>query len=80
MGAMPGGLVGDLYVHGTGDDYVHYQDAEMLINELVKYNRQFQLMSYPNSTHCIRGGEGTSLQLATLYTNFLRAHCPGGEK
>jgi dipeptidyl-peptidase 4 len=67
-----------LYVHGTGDDNVHYDNAEMLINELIKYNRQFQLMSYPNRTHSISEGEGTSLHLATLYTNYLKEHCPPG--
>ncbi len=67
-----------LYIHGTGDDNVHYANAEMLINELVKYNKQFQLMSYPNRTHSISEGAGTSLHLATLYTAYLKAHCPGG--
>jgi len=68
-----------LYIHGTGDDNVHYNNAEMLINELVKYNRQFQLMSYPNRTHSISEGAGTRQHLATLYTNYLREHCvPGG--
>jgi len=69
-----------LYIHGTGDDNVHYQNAEMLINELIKYNKQFQLMSYPNRTHAIREGEGTSLHLATLFTKYLQEHCPGGAK
>jgi dipeptidyl-peptidase-4 len=67
-----------LYVHGTGDDNVHYKNAEMLINELVKYNRQFQLMSYPNRSHGIFEGEGTTLHLRTLYTNYLKEHCPPG--
>ncbi|WP_036603784.1 S9 family peptidase [Olivibacter sitiensis] len=67
-----------LYVHGTADDNVHYQNAEMLINELVKYNKQFQLMSYPNRSHSISEGEGTSRHLATLFTKFLREHCPPG--
>ncbi len=68
-----------LYIHGTGDDNVHYQNAEMLINELIKYNRQFQLMSYPNRTHSISEGEGTSKHLATLFTAYLKEHCaPGG--
>lgn len=67
-----------LYIHGTGDDNVHYQNAEMLINELIKYNRQFQLMSYPNRTHAINEGEGTSKHLATLFTNYLKEHCPPG--
>lgn len=75
------GLKGNLlYIHGTGDDNVHYNNAEMLINELVKYNRQFQLMSYPNRTHNISEGEGTVLHLRTLYTNYLRQYCPPGEK
>ncbi|HEX2393988.1 MAG TPA: DPP IV N-terminal domain-containing protein, partial [Bacteroidales bacterium] len=29
-----------LIVHGTGDDNVHYQNAEMLLNELIKYNKK----------------------------------------
>jgi len=69
-----------LYVHGTGDDNVHYSNAEQLINELVKYNRQFQLMLYPNRTHSISEGPGTSLHLRTMYTNYLREHCPPGAR
>ena len=45
-----------LYIHGTGDDNVHYQNAEMLLNELIKYNKQFQFMPYPNRTHGISEG------------------------
>lgn len=75
------GLKGNLlYIHGTGDDNVHYSNAEALVNELVKHNKQFQFMAYPNRTHSISEGEGTSLHLSTLYTEFLRAHCaPGGK-
>jgi dipeptidyl-peptidase-4 len=67
-----------LYIHGTGDDNVHYRNAELLINELIKYNRQFQLMSYPNRTHSISEGAGTSLHLRTLFTQYLKEHCPPG--
>ncbi len=67
-----------LYIHGTGDDNVHYQNAEMLVNELIKYNRQFQFMPYPNRTHSISEGEGTQKHLSTLYTNYLKTHCPPG--
>ncbi len=67
-----------LIIHGTGDDNVHYQNTEMLVNELVKYNKQFQMMSYPNRTHAISEGPGTGLHLVTLFTNFLREYCPGG--
>lgn len=69
-----------LYIHGTGDDNVHYANAEMLVNELIKHNKQFQLMSYPNRTHEISEGEGTTLHLTTLYTTFLKEHCPPGAK
>jgi dipeptidyl-peptidase-4 len=67
-----------LYIHGTGDDNVHYNNAEMLFNELIKYNRQFQMMSYPNRTHSISEGAGTGRHLGTLYTNYLKQYCPPG--
>lgn len=67
-----------LVIHGTGDDNVHYQGTEMLINELVKYDKQFQMMSYPNRTHGISEGEGTNRHLSDLFTAYLREHCPGG--
>jgi dipeptidyl-peptidase 4 len=69
-----------LYIHGTGDDNVHYQNAEMLVNELIKYNRQFQIMPYPNRTHGISEGKGTLEHLETLYTNYLKTFCPPGPK
>jgi dipeptidyl-peptidase-4 len=69
-----------LYIHGTGDDNVHYDNAELLLNELIKYNKLFQFMPYPNRTHSISEGEGTQRHLSTLYTNFLRKNCPGGAK
>ncbi|HRP57138.1 S9 family peptidase [Agriterribacter sp.] len=69
-----------LYIHGTGDDNVHYQNAEILLNELIKYNKQFQFMSYPNRTHGIREGEGTTKHLRTLFTNYLLKYCPPGAR
>lgn len=67
-----------LYIHGTGDDNVQYDNAEMLLNELIKYNKLFQFMPYPNRTHSIKEGEGTRKHLSTLYTDYLRRYCPGG--
>lgn len=69
-----------LVIHGTGDDNVHYQGTEMLINELVKWGKTFQMMSYPNRTHGISEGEGTSQHLSLLFTNYLKEHCPPGAK
>ena len=68
-----------LYIHGTGDDNVHYDNAEMLLNELIKNNKQFEFMAYPNRSHSINEGAGTREHLSTLYTNFIRKNCePGG--
>ncbi len=67
-----------LVIHGTGDDNVHYKGTEELINELVKYDRPFQVMVYPNRTHAISEGPGTSLHLSHLLTAYLKEHCPGG--
>jgi dipeptidyl-peptidase 4 len=69
-----------LLIHGTGDDNVHYNNAEQMINELIKYNKPFQLMSYPNRTHSISEGAGTSKHLATIFTKFLKENCPPGGK
>lgn len=67
-----------LLIHGTGDDNVHYQNAEMLMNELIKNGKVFQMMAYPNRTHSIREGEGTRKHLSLMYTKFLRESCPPG--
>ncbi len=73
------GLKGNLLVvHGTGDDNVHYQNTELLINALVKNAKLFSMMAYPNRTHSISEGAGTFQHLALTYTNFLRQHCPPG--
>lgn len=69
-----------LLVHGTGDDNVHYQNTEVLINELIKLNKQFTMMAYPNRTHSINEGKGTSLHLFTLLTNYLQKNLEAGAK
>ncbi|SFS79547.1 S9 family peptidase [Sphingobacterium wenxiniae] len=67
-----------LLVHGTGDDNVHYQNAEVYINELVKHGIPFQMMAYPNRSHSINEGTGTSEHLAKTYSQFLKTFCPPG--
>ncbi|MDF2157948.1 S9 family peptidase [Algoriphagus sp. CAU 1675] len=69
-----------LYIHGTGDDNVHYDNAEMLINELIKHGKLFQFMPYPNRSHGITEGEGTTAHLRKLYTDYLKRYCPPGGK
>lgn len=67
-----------LYIHGTGDDNVHYSNAEVLINALIKNNKIFQMMSYPNRSHGIYEGAGTSMHLSNISTHFLYENCPPG--
>ena len=48
------GLKGNLLlIHGTGDDNVHYQNCEMLVNELVRHGKIFSQISYPMRSHGI---------------------------
>ncbi len=67
-----------LVVHGSGDDNVHYQGTERLINALVSANKQFKLMAYPNRSHGIFEGEGTTLHLFTMLTGYLVKNLPAG--
>jgi dipeptidyl-peptidase 4 len=75
------GLRGNLlFIHGSGDDNVHFNNAEKLLNELIRQDKTFQFMEYPNRTHNIDEGAGTSEHLLHLIKNYLREHCPGGGK
>ena len=69
-----------LVVHGSGDDNVHFQGTERLINALVAADRPFTLMVYPNRSHCICEGDGTSLHLYSLLTRYLEQHLPAGPR
>ncbi|HJZ40739.1 MAG TPA: DPP IV N-terminal domain-containing protein [Bacteroidales bacterium] len=74
-----GNLKGNLLVvHGTGDDNVHYQNTEMLVNELIRKNKHFTMMSYPNRSHSIYEGKNTTKHLFSLLTLYLIDNCPPG--
>jgi dipeptidyl-peptidase-4 len=67
-----------LVVHGTGDDNVHYQGTERLINALIAHGKDFTMMAYPNRSHGIYEGEGTTRHLFGLLTRYLNQHLPAG--
>lgn len=70
-------LEGDLLlIHGTGDDNCHYQTTELLINELIRHNKQFRMFAYPNRTHSIREGKNTTRHLRAMMTDFLHEKLP----
>ncbi len=67
-----------LLVHGSGDDNVHYQGTERLVNRLVSLGKTFDFMAYPNRSHCICEGAGTTLHVYSLLTRYLTTHLPAG--
>ncbi|MBE3131675.1 MAG: S9 family peptidase [Acidobacteria bacterium] len=67
-----------LIVHGTGDDNVHFQGFELLVDELIVHNKTFTMMAYPNRSHGISEGKGTTLHLYTMFTRFLDENLPPG--
>ncbi|HKQ73457.1 MAG TPA: S9 family peptidase [Blastocatellia bacterium] len=69
-----------LVVHGTGDDNVHYQGTEALINALVAANKPFTMMAYPNRSHAIYEGAGTTRHLYGLLTRYLNEKLPPGTR
>ncbi|HTO72921.1 MAG TPA: prolyl oligopeptidase family serine peptidase, partial [Gemmatimonadales bacterium] len=66
-----------LLVHGSGDDNVHYQNSQALINALVKAGKPFDMMEYPNRNHGIFGGN-TRVHLFDLLTQFLHENLGPG--
>jgi len=63
------GLRGSLLVmHGSGDDNVHFQGFELLVNKLISLGKVFDMRVYPGRTHGIFEGKGTS---ADVYSNIL---------
>jgi len=71
------GLKGNLLlVHGSGDDNVHYQGTELLVNRLVELGKPFDFMEYPGRTHAIVEGPGTAFHLYSLLARYLEEHLP----
>jgi dipeptidyl-peptidase-4 len=69
-----------LIVHGSGDDNVHYQGTEQLVNRLVALGKTFDLMVYPNRTHGISEGTGTTPHVYRLIAHYFVDHLPAGPR
>jgi dipeptidyl-peptidase-4 len=75
------GLKGKLLlVHGSGDDNVHVQGTERLVNRLVELGKPFDLMIYPNRTHGISEGAGTTLHVHRLIARYFLTNLPPGPR
>jgi len=69
-----------LIVHGSGDDNVHYQGTERLVNRLVELGKPFDLMVYPNRTHAISEGPGTTPHIYQLIARHFLSELPAGPR
>jgi dipeptidyl-peptidase-4 len=62
-----------LLIHGTADDNVHFQNAVMLTEALIKANKDFDGEYYPNKAHGISGGN-TRHHLYKRMTDFIQSN------
>jgi dipeptidyl-peptidase-4 len=62
-----------LIIHGTHDDNVHPQNTIQLIDALIRNQKQFDLMLYPNKTHGIRG-KNEMIHLWTTVYEYLERY------
>jgi len=69
-----------LLVHGSGDDNVHMQGSERLIDRLVELGKPFDFMLYPNRSHAINEGPGTAHHVFALLARYLEEHLPAGPR
>ncbi len=73
------GLKGKLLIiHGTGDDNVHFQGTQRLLNRLISLNKQFHFMEYPNRRHGVQGSD--PVHLDTLRYSFFEEYLPPGPR
>jgi dipeptidyl-peptidase-4 len=74
-----GGLRGRLMIiHGSGDDNVHFQGFELLVNKLISLGKQFDMRVYPGRTHSISEGEGTRLDVYSQILDYFEHYLPSG--
>jgi dipeptidyl-peptidase-4 len=57
-------------MHGTFDNNVHMQNTMEMADALIRADKQFDLMLYPNKEHSIYGGK-TRLHVFTRITDFI---------
>ncbi|HVB36052.1 MAG TPA: S9 family peptidase [Candidatus Acidoferrales bacterium] len=73
------GLQGKLLlVHGSGDDNVHFAGSELLVNRMIELGKEFDFMVYPNRTHGISEGPGTTLHIFKRLARHLTTYLPAG--
>jgi dipeptidyl-peptidase-4 len=69
-----------LVMHGSGDDNVHFQGFELLVNKLISLGKNFDMRVYPGRTHGIFEGKGTNMDVYTNILGYFEAHLPLGPR
>lgn len=69
-----------LLVHGSGDDNVHFQNSERLLDMLIAADKHFEFLDYPNRTHAIAEGANTRQHLYGSLADFLQRRVPAGPR
>jgi dipeptidyl-peptidase-4 len=59
-----------LIVHGTADDNVHFQNTMELIDAMIKADKYYEMLAYPNRNHFILG-PNTRYHLYKNLTEFI---------
>jgi dipeptidyl-peptidase-4 len=65
-----------MVIHGSGDDNVHFQGFELLVNKLIASGKDFDMRVYPGRTHRISEGEGTLLDVYRHILEYFEEHLP----
>ena len=63
-----------MLLHNLEDDNVHFQGTELLVNRLIELGKPFDMMEYPNRTHEISEGPGTSVHIYRLIARYFLEH------
>ncbi|NQY11027.1 MAG: S9 family peptidase [Flavobacteriales bacterium] len=73
------GLEGNLLLmYGSADDNCHYQNCQMLVDQLIKHNKYFTMIDYPLRDHGIWQRENTTMHLRMTMLRFLNLNLPAG--
>ncbi len=65
-----------LLIYGSGDDNCHYQNCQVLADELIKHNKYFTMIDYPMRSHSINERENTTMHLRMSMLNYWRHYLP----
>ena len=60
------------------DDNVHVQGTEILVNRLIELGKPFDVMLYPNRSHSISEGPGTTVHVYRKIARYFVDHLPPG--